>query len=228
MVDECDFARDLLIAAGDDPVMGAIIFDLDDTLFDHRGAMRGFLTAFELGKDDVDRLLEFDQRGHRPRDEFCERVGRLVGWDGRDVWQSLQAELGQYAELIAPDVVAACAARFDLGLLTNGGVQNQRAKIAALGLERWMSPGRIVISAEIGCWKPEPRAFTVALEAVGSPPEEAVYIGDNPKTDIAGARAAGMHTCWVARGRSFPDTPAPDWVVNSIADLPSVWDQFPT
>jgi 4-nitrophenyl phosphatase len=40
--------------------------------------------------------------------------------------------------------------------------------------------------------KPSPRLFELACAAVGVEPSQAVMIGDNPQTDMAGARAAGM------------------------------------
>lgn len=47
-------------------------------------------------------------------------------------------------------------------------------------------------SDEVGTPKPYPPIFEAALEATGAAPEEAVHIGDLKRTDIAGARNAGM------------------------------------
>lgn len=49
-------------------------------------------------------------------------------------------------------------------------------------------------SDEVGAPKPYPPIFQAALEATGARPEEAVHIGDLRRTDIAGARNAGMGT----------------------------------
>ena len=45
--------------------------------------------------------------------------------------------------------------------------------------------------------KPAPYLFTKACEALGVTPDRAVMIGDNPDTDLAGARALGMGACLV-------------------------------
>ncbi len=47
-------------------------------------------------------------------------------------------------------------------------------------------------SDEVGTPKPYPPMFLAALEATGAAPGEAVHIGDLRRTDVAGARAAGM------------------------------------
>lgn len=47
-------------------------------------------------------------------------------------------------------------------------------------------------SDEVGTPKPFPPIFQAALKATGAAPEQAVHIGDLKRTDIAGARQAGM------------------------------------
>lgn len=47
-------------------------------------------------------------------------------------------------------------------------------------------------SDEVGTPKPFPPIFQAALKATGARPQEAVHIGDLRRTDIAGARLAGM------------------------------------
>lgn len=49
----------------------------------------------------------------------------------------------------------------------------------------------VVISAEVGIKKPDPRIFDSALERTGMKPEEVIYVGDT-EDDIKAARAAGL------------------------------------
>lgn len=51
-----------------------------------------------------------------------------------------------------------------------------------------------VFSDETGVAKPEPEAFARALDALGAEPARAVHIGDLERTDIVGARGAGMRS----------------------------------
>ena len=50
----------------------------------------------------------------------------------------------------------------------------------------------IIISAEVGVAKPDPRIYQIALERLAVAPQQAVFVDDYP-ANIAGARAVGMH-----------------------------------
>ncbi|MBA3450702.1 MAG: HAD-IA family hydrolase [Chloroflexia bacterium] len=50
----------------------------------------------------------------------------------------------------------------------------------------------IVTSALVGYEKPDPRTYHAALEPLGIDPEFAVHVGDQPKSDVIGARGVGM------------------------------------
>jgi putative hydrolase of the HAD superfamily len=51
--------------------------------------------------------------------------------------------------------------------------------------------GTVVVSAEVGAAKPDPRPFAAALERLGVPPARAVHVGDRAD-DRDGAAAAGL------------------------------------
>lgn len=55
----------------------------------------------------------------------------------------------------------------------------------------------IVVSAELGVRKPNPRIFEEALRILGIIASDAVFVGDTLKTDIFGAQNAGMNTVLV-------------------------------
>lgn len=59
----------------------------------------------------------------------------------------------------------------------------------------------VVASSRVGYEKPHPGIFRHALELTGVAGDEAVHVGDNPATDVAGARAAGIHPVLVRRRR---------------------------
>jgi putative hydrolase of the HAD superfamily len=65
-----------------------------------------------------------------------------------------------------------------------------RDRLAAFGLldlfDAW------AFSDETGWFKPAPEAFAPALEGLGVAPAEAAHVGDNDRTDVAGAKGLGM------------------------------------
>lgn len=83
----------------------------------------------------------------------------------------------------------------------------------------------IIESAVVGVRKPNPRIFTLGVEALGLNPDEVVVVGDSMDKDIIPAGKAGCHTVWF-KGEGWTDDPvdesAADYVItalNQIIDL---------
>ncbi len=63
----------------------------------------------------------------------------------------------------------------------------------------------VVISAELGVAKPDPRIFETALARIGGIlPVEAVHVGDSVEFDVVGAHAAGLDAILVVRNGAAP------------------------
>lgn len=80
----------------------------------------------------------------------------------------------------------------------------------------------IIESAVVGVRKPDPRIFTLGVEALGLKPDEVVVVGDSIDKDIIPARQAGCHTVWF-KGEGWTDDPvdesAPERVITDLKDL---------
>lgn len=75
-------------------------------------------------------------------------------------------------------------------------------------------------TSEMAFQKPHPTAFLAAAEALGVDPHRAVFVGDRPLDDIAGARSVGMRT--VLRPNPFaPDVEGiePDARIDALPEL---------
>ena len=115
-----------------------------------------------------------------------------------------------------------------LGLVSDGYLEVQQRKVAALGLGNWVQAA--VLSDQWGreFWKPHPRPFETVLERLGVAAENAVYVADNPAKDFFGARRVGMATVRVRFGgihhRRSPATPDQDadHDVDNFADLEAI------
>lgn len=76
-----------------------------------------------------------------------------------------------------------------LALLTNAGPNTRTTLVARHGLERWFSV--IVISAEEGLSKPDPRIYQRTCERLGRRPAECLFVDDR-QSNVMGAEAAGL------------------------------------
>jgi len=90
-----------------------------------------------------------------------------------------------------------------LGVVSNWDTRLRRIS-AGLGLDRLVD--FLVISAEAGVRKPDPRIFEEALRRAGVRPEEALHVGDLPDEDVEGARRAGVRAVLIERQKRI--TPA--------------------
>ena len=108
-----------------------------------------------------------------------------------------------------------------LALVTNGAPDVQREKLAGTTLARRF--GAIVVSAELGIAKPDPRIFQHALRAVGAEAKDSVMIGDSLSRDVAGARGAGLRSIWIDRGdvAPKPEDAVPDARVTALSQIRS-------
>jgi putative hydrolase of the HAD superfamily len=77
----------------------------------------------------------------------------------------------------------------------------------------------IVVSSRIGYEKPHPEIFRRALDLAGVAASDTIHVGDNPTTDVEGARAAGIAPVLIRRrgdGDALRETDA------TLADVPVI------
>ena len=79
-----------------------------------------------------------------------------------------------------------------LGIVTNGYTTTQRSKTDHHALHAHVD--FILVSEEVGSHKPDRRIFDRALEHAGVAPAQALFVGDMPEYDIAGATSVGMRS----------------------------------
>jgi putative hydrolase of the HAD superfamily len=109
-----------------------------------------------------------------------------------------------------------------LAVVTNGAADTQREKIRTTGLDVYLDA--VVISSEIGTGKPDPEPFRRALSELEVEAWEAIAVGHSPRRDVAGARAAGIHSILLDRGGSVvPERGVgPDRIIDTLVELPDL------
>jgi putative hydrolase of the HAD superfamily len=177
-------------------VIRAVAFDLDDTLAVTTEDRETLLTE---ATDRADVSQAFD------REAYLEAHREHSGAESRlPVFEALVEENATeltrtYREAISEALVAVdgvepllrtLRGRYRVGLLTDGPDTTQRQKLRQLG---WLDAfDAVITTGSLDAPKPEPEAFRALASALGIPPEETVYVGDDPHRDVAGAADAGM------------------------------------
>ena len=176
-----------------------VVFDLDDTLYSEKEYVRSgyaavarsfsqisnmearLWSAFELGLPAIDVVLE----------EECllDRKAEALA-----IYRDHIPEIHLYPGVEA--LLQRLKATKKMGLITDGRPRGQRAKIAALHIERYFDC--ILVTDELGgvdFRKPNPRAFCMMKDALELPFEKMIYIGDNLKKDFIAPEQLGMKCC---------------------------------
>ena len=212
----------------------AVLFDLDDTLFDHQGCARDALAAVQRQHDAL-RTLPFEslERAHAgfleelhlevmlgrvpletARIERFRRLLEAVGVaDAANHATGLAAAyretyLGRRRAVAgAAALMAAIKRHAALGIVSNNLLDEQQDKLRICGLEEFVDA--LVVSEEVGVSKPDPAIFRVALDRLHVRAEEAVMVGDSWAADVEGALGAGIHAIWFnPAGAPVPNTHA--------------------
>jgi HAD superfamily hydrolase (TIGR01549 family) len=184
----------------------AILFDLDDTLYDLRSywreRLRLALDAVRVGYAQLDsEMLVGTALSERV---FMEQWPDFLRRQGIDDEALIAATHADYRHewfermALADDALPTLEAlrpRYKLGLITNGPSAIQRRKIERFGLADHLD--LLIVSGEVGVAKPDPAIFMLALEQLGVSADQALFVGDSPEYDLRGAEAAGMAFVWM-------------------------------
>ncbi len=194
----------------------AVVFDLDDTLFDDRSCtmrglaglagahptfgqlersqqLEGYRTALrELEPDFLAGRLSLTQYRHR---RFEQMLGLVAG--GGEAAFLTYREAYQQARQALPGAVEALtalrAAGLAVGVLTNFSRPEQIAKLEVCGLLPLVDA---LVTLSDAPPKPDPASYRAICAALGTPPSETLMVGDSWMNDVAGAVAAGLQAVW--------------------------------
>ena len=201
--------------------MKIIVFDLDDTLYKEIYYLKSAYREIALHAAQGDRRLASDLLAQmvntfRNRGNAFKRLNQLLGRK-TPVEEYLVMYRTHRPDIhLEEDVVATLdalkTAGCTLALITDGRSVQQRNKIVALGLNRWIADEDIVISEDIGSEKPDEANFRRIMNRHPDA-DSFVYIGDNPKKDFIAPNRLGWTTvCLLDNGENihlqrFDDTP---------------------
>ena len=224
-----------------------ILFDLDDTLADSSGTEERVWT--DVVEVIAEHVPAVDREVLRRRyldvleEHYAELAAGRVDFltfrrrrlaDALSPWGEVDDSLFRryvrakeaIAERMAPfpeaiGVVRALrAAGIRVGVLTNGPSDFQRRKLEVSGLGPELDA--IAISGELGVAKPDPKAFRLALELLGTRAEETAMVGDSLANDVAGGIAAGLAAVVWMPGAREGEVPPGAHLARELVEVPRV------
>jgi putative hydrolase of the HAD superfamily len=209
----------------------AVLFDLDDTLFDHRHSCRVGLAAVQRDFQPLQKipLEELEGKYGALLEELHPKVLQgLISLEESRVerFRRLFSQAGEGTSLTTAESSVHCyqkayrvvrrpvpgaipllrrlRAIAKVAVVSNNLIDEQREKLKCCGLVPFVDC--LVVSEEIGVAKPEFAIFEEVLKRLQCGAQEAVMVGDSWEEDILGAHRAGMRAVWLNRsGRPCPD-----------------------
>lgn len=222
-----------------------IYFDLDDTLLDHKKAEQNGLADVhdhfdefksisletlidtyhhinkglweEYGRGEIDRHIlhrrrfeeTFVELGINP--SLYVEAGKVYMNYYRNHWEWIDGAKEAYDRI---------AAKYNVGIITNGFAETQWMKIDQFGFKE--SARQIVISEEVGVMKPHPKIFDHSTELSGVNRNKILYVGDSVTSDIKGGLSAGWKVAWYKSNPTELEATLPDLCFDNFKVLMDV------
>ncbi|MBQ9520191.1 MAG: HAD family hydrolase [Acholeplasmatales bacterium] len=174
-----------------------VVFDLDDTLYNEVEYVKSGFKEIASNYPNVDnmyeKLFEAFKNGKKAIDYVLCNEGMMNEKDNcLKIYRNHVPNISLSKDIIS---LLNDLKEKKLGLITDGRPEGQRAKIIALGLEKYFK--KIIITDELGgieFRKPNEKAFVLMKESFNCSYDEMVYIGDNINKDFIAPEKLGMKT----------------------------------
>ena len=169
----------------------------------------------ELAGKEARKIREVDTEALR---RVAERYGFSVPGEFWEISLEMHTRYGELFPDAVETIEALKALGLHVGIITDSDNDYIESHLKALGIYDLFDS--ITTSEEAGYFKPHPRPFRLALEKAGVKPEEALYVGDNPRKDCVGAKNVGMTSVLLdpkAEKRELWDNC--DFVVSKLGDV---------
>lgn len=213
----------------------AVLFDLDNTLFDFVKAKLKACDAVIscLGSGSRKELLHFFLRDIW-RLEDPEIIWEYMNHHGNTSWSEFERCKEIYISVkkantypypgVSQTLSYLHKNQVILGVVTDSKTHIAREKLKLLQVSRYFT---ILVTGEMtGTLKPESDIFILALQRLCLPPGQVLFVGDSLYRDMRPSLILGMQTAYAAYGdRNRFDNPCdltPDYTLHSFRDLMSL------
>lgn len=224
----------------------AIIFDIDDTIFDRNMAQNKVIKKIYNRNRSIfcnhkyndvkqaflqsDKIADVKYKTDNNITHF--RMGRSV------IFLDLLNIDIKFAEIIKNDYLAyyprvkaehlnlyklfrKIRKRYKIGIISNGFSDIQYKKLETLKVKKYCDS--IVLSEDYNLEKPNKKLFEISCKQLDVKPKESIYVGDNYEIDIVGANKAGLYTIWLNENKKkISNIVKPDWQILKLKELYSI------
>jgi len=201
----------------------AIIFDIDDTLYDSSLQMRmarlnairamieaGLPVDLENAYKKLEEVVEeYGPDYNRHFDKLLERLG--LRWDPRVIAagvvayrETSQAYLKPFPDVL-PTLIKLRDQRYKLGVVSDGIAVKEWQKLIQLGIHHLFHS--VVISEEYGTMELTSEVFKGCLKALDVKPGESIYVSSRLNKAIQHANKAGLISVRLIRGDHYVEKP---------------------
>ena len=217
-------------------MLKAIFFDIDDTLYNstelaHRARMNAIIAMIDAGLSEkeqnkayaklvkivkkygsnyphhFDRLLEDTDTKYNPA---------IIAAGVAAYHDTKLSYIRLFPETI-PTLLKLRDSGYALGIISEGLAVKQWEKLIRLGLTHFFK--KVIISEGVGADKSTKRLYEIAIRSMDCEPSEALMVGDKQDKDIVNAKAVGLHTVLISKGRKKSTA---EYRIKRLAELPLI------
>ncbi len=196
----------------------AVVFDLDNTLYDYdacnelaeKKLFETISIAFDVTENQADKLLKQAKKNIKKllgdevaashnrllyMQNICEQMGKnpmIYAMDFYNAYWDTMLENMQPFDYVKTLIEELKIRGIKIGILTDLTAHIQYRKLEKLELTNLID--YLVTSEEAGAEKPSGKMFDLMLKKLGMFSKEVIMVGDSQKKDIEGARKAGFET----------------------------------
>jgi len=214
--------------------MKAVLFDLDGTLLDRNASLNDFLqwqangmlkTDIPNKKKFISRFIELEQNGSVWKDEVYKTLideFSISTWTSEELLSSYELCFCVFSKpkqgvIKAVKILREMGAK--LALVSNGKSPFQERNFRALGISEQFDA--IIVSEAVGFRKPNKEIFELTCKMLKTEASNAIFVGDNIKSDIEGANNAGMYSIYIPTD-SHQQCDDANIICRNFEDLPKI------
>ena len=233
-------------------VKKAVLFDLDNTLYDYEGPHEKGLRAaylelkkhvkisekkfdylFGIAKAEVKRELSGTASAHNRVLYFQRLIEKTHNTVDPEIilrlydayWNSFLKSMKPFRETIKT-LKEIKSRGLGIAIVSDMTTHIQLKKLKKLGISKHID--FLITSEEAGSEKPHSIMFLLALNKVKASPKGAIMVGDNTIADIEGANSVGLYSVLIKKGplakKHKEDYQKPDAVIKEISEVLSILD----